>query len=911
MDIVTKYNIYIHDIYNDLINSKKDIDNYDLSKIFEYFSAIQLTKKYNQPFYEYNDIDPNFKEENKLTRTDTGIDLCDLNETIVQCKLRNKSLSWLEVGTFFGSQNIYDDNTHKTIIRWPKLIITRNKECVLSANLKEKQKLFTDITFSRDEIINYCDNLLKNPVKINKEKSKKFKLRDYQSEAIKTINDNDNSIICLPTGCGKNVIIIFSMNNKKRYLILVPRIILMDQFKDELIKHKPDLKNKIQTIGDNNNHYDKKKTITICVYNSVNLIEKYCDTFDKIFIDEAHHINNPEIYENEDDNNENDNNENNNNEDDNNEDDNNENDNNENDDNENDDNENDDNENDDNISIIKDDSEDEIKNTTGFNKIIKSLTKYKNNVYLSATIDNIDGFVYYKKDIRDMINSKYLSDYKIHIPIFSDDPTNKNICNHLIKNYRNIIIYCNSQKEGKKINELLNFIQKGSSNYIDCTTSKKQRNKIIDSYKEGKIAFLVNVRILVEGFDAPITKGVCFIHLPSSKTTIIQIIGRALRLHPLKTFANIILPFSSNDDESNINKFLHILANNDKRVKKSYENKVNGGYIAIEKIDCDNGNDNIEYRYEMIYNKMGIIINSVELWKKRLQIVKDYIDKYEKRPSRSNNDKNIKSLGIWLYRQIHNYKNKKDILKNREIRILWEEFIKNYNIYFLSNIEEFILKLEYVKKYINKNNKRPALHDKNREIKKYGVWLASITENYKNNEGIMKNENVKILWEKFINEYKKYFLSNIEEWKLNLLNTKKYIIENNKRPIANKKDKYVNKLGNWLADQISNYKNKLQIMSNPIIEKLWTEFINDILFKKYFISKEDEWKINLKKVEEYIIIHNKIPSKNNNNNINIKALGNWVSHQTYRYNKSMEIMKNEEIRKLWKEFIEKYKEYFI
>jgi superfamily II DNA or RNA helicase len=673
---------------------------------------------------------------------------------------------------------------------------------------------------------------LKNPVKINKEKSKKFKLRDYQLEAIKTINDNDNSIICLPTGCGKNVIIIFSMNDKKRYLILVPRIILMDQFKDELIKHKPDLKNKIQTIGDNNNNYDKKKTITICVYNSVNLIEKYCDTFDKIFIDEAHHINNPEIYENKDDNNEDDNNEDDNNEDDNNEDDNNEDDNNEDDNNEDDNNEDDNNEDNDNISIIKDDFEDEIKNTTGFNKIIKSLTKYKNNVYLSATIDNIDGFVYYKKDIRDMINSKYLSDYTIHIPIFSDDPTNKNICNHLIKNYRNIIIYCNSQKEGKKINELLNFIQKGSSKYIDCTTSRKQRNEIINNYKKDKIAFLVNVRILVEGFDAPITKGVCFIHLPSSKTTIIQIIGRALRLHPLKTFAKIILPFSSNDDEGNINNFLHILANNDKRVKKSYENKVNGGYIAIEKIDCDNGNDNIEYRYEMIYNKMGIVINSVELWKKRLQIVKDYIDKYEKRPSSSNNDKNIKSLYTWINRQIYIYKTKKYIMNNKEIKLLWEEFIEKYKIYFISNKEIWVFKLNDIKKYINENNKRPSSHDKNNNIKSLGYWLLDQAINYKNNIEIMKDKEIRLLWEKFIEIYNKFFISKEDEWKLNIKKVESYIKENNKKPSRSNNDSNIKMLGNWISTQLKNYKKYVEIMKNDDIRKLWEEFIEK--YKEYF-----------------------------------------------------------------------------
>ena len=53
-----------------------------------------------------------------------------------------------------------------------------------------------------------------------------------------------------------------------------------------------------------------------------------------------------------------------------------------------------------------------------------------------------------------MINKKYLCDYTINIPIFTDDPTNKNICKYLLKEYRNIIIYCNTKKEGNQINKL-------------------------------------------------------------------------------------------------------------------------------------------------------------------------------------------------------------------------------------------------------------------------------------------------------------------------------------------------------------------------------------------------------------------------------------------------------------------------
>jgi superfamily II DNA or RNA helicase len=881
LERIEKYNNYIHDIYNGLIKSGKNIDNKDLSKIFEYFSCIKLSKENNQLFYHYDEIDPSFKEQNKMTKNDSGIDACNLIDTIVQCKLYTFSLTWEKCSTFFGSQNTYDSQLKKTIVKWPNLIITRNKECKLSANLSERKELFTDITYPREELIDYCNNLIKNPPKIKKIKDENFKLRDYQLEAIDIINKNKNVIISLPTGCGKNIIIIFSIDENKRYLILVPRIILMEQIKTELIKYKPELKNKIQTIGDNNNEYDETKNITICVYNSVSVVEKYSESFDKIFIDEAHHINIPEIYEVdtiEDDNKSIEENEN----------------------------------------ILKDDTEDELKNTTGFNKIIKSFSKYNNNVYLSATIDEIKDFTYYKKDIRDMIDNKYLCDYTIHIPIFSDDPSNKNICEHLLRNYRNIIIYCNSQKEGKKINELLNTLQNKSSEYIDCKTSRTKRDKIIKSYKNGEIPFLVNVRILVEGFDAPITKGVCFIHLPSSKTTIIQIIGRALRLHSLKTYANIILPFLSKEDETSINKFLKILSQNDKRIKKSYESKTEGGYISIEKIkdeEDDKDNEDIEFRYNMIYDGMGILQNGEEIWTKQLEWVKKYIDENDKRPSEHNLNIEIKKHGSWISTQVTRYFEKNRIMSYPHIRKLWEDFINDpkYKKYFLSNEEEWKLNLEVVKKYIDDNNKRPSEHNTNIEIKKYGYWITNQLTNYKNKIKIMSNPNIKKLWEEFINDskYNNYFLSSEDEWKLNLQWVKKYIDDNKKRPSTHDTNKKIKFYGTWICTQVVNYPKNTNLVSRPELKKLWEEFINDPKYKKYYLSNEEEWKINLERVKKYIDDNNRIPSEQHENPI-IKKDGKWTSYQKYNYLKKIYIMSNPNIQKQWEEFINdsKYKKYF-
>ena len=532
MDMKDKYNIYIYNKYKDLLNAKKstELDNNDLCKIFEYYSCIKLTEEYKTFFYEYADIDPEFKEENQMTKNDTGIDCSNLIDTIVQCKLRKDTLTWKECATFFGSQNIFNEELNETIVRWKKLIITRNNECKLAQNLQEKHRLFTDKAYNRDDLIKYCEELLTTIPLLPVVNQIKKVVRDYQKDCIDLIiSSKENVIISLPTGTGKNFIIVNSLQANKKYLILVPRIILLEQIQNEIIDHNPKLKSKIQLIGDSNNSFSENKDITICVYNSVKIIEEHSLKFHKIFVDEAHHINKPEIYTDDED-----------------------------------------------IDDIDDkkeintDNDDEINDKSTYIDIINNFTNLNNNVYLSATIDKKEGFKYYEKNIREMINKKYLCDYTINIPVFTDDPTNKNICEYLLKEYRNIIIYCNSQKEGKNINDLFNKLQKKSSEYIDCNTPKKKRKEIIEKYKIGELPFLVNVRILVEGFDAPITKGVCFMHLPSSKTTLIQIIGRALRLHKEKTYATIILPFSSKDDETSITNFMKVMAKNDTRLTGSH-----------------------------------------------------------------------------------------------------------------------------------------------------------------------------------------------------------------------------------------------------------------------------------------------------------------------------------------------------
>ena len=373
-------------------------------------------------------------------------------------------------------------------------------------------------------MIDYCENLLKNKPTFTEQKINQQNIREYQQEIQSLLLQKGNTSICIPTGTGKTYCFISIIDTTKKYLVLVPTIPLMEQWKEELEKH--DIPT--QCIGDGNTTFKKDICCTVCIYNSIfHIPDKHFKIFEKIAVDEAHHIYNPRIYTDEDD------------------------------------------EYEDEIQ----NSDEDIKEEQKYTDLIRTLKKYNNNILLSATIDELLDFKYYKKDIRYMIQNKYISDYSINIPVFSKDPNDYQKCKYLIEKYREMIVFCNTQHEGKRIQKMFNSIQNKSAEYIDANTSKSSRKKILSKFKNGELPFLINVQVLVEGFDAPNTKGIVLFHLPSSSIKAVQIIGRALRIHPSKNIVQIVLPIAFEENENGIEKFVRILANNDDRIKQSLRNK--------------------------------------------------------------------------------------------------------------------------------------------------------------------------------------------------------------------------------------------------------------------------------------------------------------------------------------------------
>ena len=126
-----------------------------------------------------------------------------------------------------------------------------------------------------------------------------------------------------------------------------------------------------------------------------------------------------------------------------------------------------------------------------------------------------------------LIEMKFLAEYDYYAPQigldFSDVKIKKgdydkegvdqkmgkvSIYGDIIKNYKNLangkktIIYCHSIEYSKTIEEL--FTKYGYKiKHFDGNTPAKEREQIVEDFREGKIQILTNVDLIGEGFDVP------------------------------------------------------------------------------------------------------------------------------------------------------------------------------------------------------------------------------------------------------------------------------------------------------------------------------------------------------------------------------------------------------------------------
>jgi hypothetical protein len=297
-----------------------------------------------------------------------------------------------------------------------------------------------------------------------------------------------------------------------------------------------------------------------------------------------------------------------------------------------------------------------------------------------------------------------------------------------------------------------------------------------------------------------------------------------------------------------------------------------------------------------------------EVWLENKNNVEEYILKFNKLPTKHNEETDVSILGSWVSTQKYNYKTKKNtIMVNEEIITEWKDFIEKYKEVFKPRVGEevWMNHFQKVKEYIQKHNMRPSKRSDDKYISSLGRWISMQIFMYKNKKHIMSNEEIRGIWSDFIENNQEVFATGEVVWFENKKKVEEYIQTYNKLPSNGDKDKVISILGSWVSTQKQNYKDTEHIMINDdITEKIRNEWI--VFREKYqelFMSRDELWIYNKKNVEEYIQKYKKLPP------IRVK-LGRWVSTQKKNYKSKNQIMENEEIRKLWEDFTAKYPHLF-
>jgi len=646
---------------NNAFYISKNVNNLTIPSLFEYYSAYYLSEKLNIPFYVWKDLTPTQKETCNFPNEDKGVDIADANfDHLGQSKYyQNSTVNYGKLGTFFGFP------IYSTIVKQYKYHLLRSENSKISSNIRNIIRIgnLDDNVLLEQDFRNFIEESkiieIEDDLNEIKDENMNFnELRHPQIEALDLIyNTIRNVKISLPTGLGKTRLCLsfIEMHPNDTILVLVPTIVLLEQWATEAIEFGID-PNKIYMIGTgyNNDYNHGDAGFILCVYNSFYIVEN--EEFFRVFIDEAHHIDSPKIYKN---------------------------------------------------------NKNKEKKQSYINKIKNMVDRNTNVVMLSATLDKSDDSDYYSYSIREAINDGYISDYQIVCPIFNTDPDDENIVKYLIeKGEAHCVVYTTTVKKCEEIKGIFNRLLPNCAKSITNKTSKNNREKMIQQFNDGQFRFLINVKILAEGFNCPIASSCVFLHIPSSDIFIIQCLGRILRLHKDKKIANLYLPFNTEDDIKGIQKFFKILIKNDENLEECFYNKRVGKYFNLENVR-DYGNNRckdeykskyeqdieIEFRYELVFDSMGLSYKA--------ELLLDFITEFDRVPR----DKELyKEIKIGTFYGCLKQGQNKGIL---QILFTQPHVIKeDYNLYLKKKNEKgdaipFLEKREALIKFVTKEGRVP------------------------------------------------------------------------------------------------------------------------------------------------------------------------------------------------------------
>lgn len=525
--------------------------------------------------------------------------------------------------------------------------------------------------------------------------------------------------------------------------------------------------------------------------------------------------------------------------------------------------------------------------------------------------EKIFGKIVYNMQFSYAIEKGYITDYRIWLPSIHEDNSKlkkaldiyeisdiiKGKCMYLYQILLNngsqkMIIYCENTDEITEMREgmksLNDFYElKIEMGQITSSNSDVSRTKILNEFKNSKdIYLLFSVRILDECIDIPACDSIFITYPSKSKVRTIQRMCRCIRnfnSNPNK-IGNVAIWCNEYDE---ILETLYGIKEYDVYFKEK---------ICVTETNYYGESDKkgIELDKELV-DKFTIRVNEYKgiSWEERFKALEKYLKENNKRPSKSNEDREISSLGNWTSIQLYNYS--KNNLKLEQQK-KWDELLKKYNELFLNDEEKWYKNFNELKKFLDDNKRRPIKNDSIHN------WFHCQQQNYIKEDKSMKNKIIKKDWEKFNKDYEKILKveDDVKIWMDTLDKVKAFILKNNAKPISYSKEPNEKSLGQWVADQFTKEKKEIGQFKKNIVKEKWNSFVQENL--SFLKSNDAAWFETFNELKAYIDKFKIKPSRNNSDK-NVSKLFTWIDTQTQNFDNKTQIMANENIYKIWEKYL--------
>jgi superfamily II DNA or RNA helicase len=540
------------------------------------------------------------------------------------------------------------------------------------------------------------------------------------------------------------------------------------------------------------------------------------------------------------------------------------------------------------------------------------------------------GKTIYEITMRDAIDMKLLTDYRIITPVVSDEQVdeyikmNKYVINEK-KSYEStmlssaIMLLKLMQDKKDTIKKVLTYhsyasvriggigIVKQSAesfymllqnlidqmkldievDWLDGTFPIKKRNKILDQFKRsGKQSIVCSARILNEGINIQCVDSVMFVSPKQSVKDVIQCTGRALRLYYGKTIANVIVPMIVDGEEESNTKsdsFVslwdiiraigtqdHVIIEYFKEMstKKSNGTRFNWLIETLNEVVIENHINIDQWTNDISYDCWKRCDNFDVVWEQ----VNAWVNTYNRIPSMHSKDKTEHQLGIWASNR-RTYKKKGNLTDDKIEKL---ELIKGW---FWSNDDLFDELCEQLDAWVNLNGKNPSNKSKDKIEQQLGEWVSHKRTDKK--KGKLDEDKIKKL-----DKIKGWFWEKEDPFDEICEQLDTWVNKNGKLPSMKSEDKTEKQLGNWASNK--RQEKKKGSLIDDKIKKLE-------LIKDWYWEKEDPFDEMCEQFDTWVNENGKMPSQYSKDKTE-KQFGNWASSR--RQDKKKGSLTDDKIKKL-------------